>query len=185
MREVEKNNVLEFDHSTYSGMEVQMVVKRLSGFYIKKIMVTCLLINSMSWSIYWIDPAEVGSTIRFSFCTLSLCLFLSLSLSLFVTFSLPLFLSFSLSLSKYMFISCLLALCATFPHSHSTPPLPNTQTYIHTYAHMHTHDQVGDRIGVSTTLALTVIAFQFAVAEALPRVSYMTVMDWCDCTPTL
>ena len=181
MREVEKNNVLEFDHSTYSGMEVQMVVKRLSGFYIKKIMVTCLLINSMSWSIYWIDPAEVGSTIRFSFCTLSLCLFLSLSLSRFLSFSRSL--SLSVNICSYLVSWHCVRLSLILIPLHPYPT--HKHTYIHTYAHMHTHDQVGDRIGVSTTLALTVIAFQFAVAEALPRVSYMTVMDWCDCTPPL
>ena len=37
--------------------------------------------------------------------------------------------------------------------------------------------EVGDRIGISTTLALTVIAFNFCVNDALPRISYMTYMD--------
>ena len=39
VREVERLNLLEFDQTEYSGVEVQVVVKRLSGYYVKKIMV--------------------------------------------------------------------------------------------------------------------------------------------------
>ena len=44
-------NTLEFDDSQYSNLEVQVVVRRHSGYYVKKIMLTVLLIVGMSLSL--------------------------------------------------------------------------------------------------------------------------------------
>jgi hypothetical protein len=38
-------------------------------------------------------------------------------------------------------------------------------------------EMLGRRAGVSVTGILTVIAYQFVVSEAIPRVSYLTVLD--------
>jgi len=37
--------------------------------------------------------------------------------------------------------------------------------------------QVGPKIGMSTTSMLTLIAFQFATGNLLPKLSYFTIMD--------
>ena len=66
LREVERVNTLEFDDSQYSNLEVQVVVRRHSGYYVKKIMLTVLLIVGMSWSVLWIDPTEVADRIAIS-----------------------------------------------------------------------------------------------------------------------
>ena len=93
-REVHSINVLEFDQTKWANVEVQIVVCRKHGYYLKKILFTCGLINIMSWTVFFLDPADVG-----------------------------------------------------------------------------------DRIGISSTIALTVIAFNSIVNESLPRISYMTKMD--------
>ena len=38
-------------------------------------------------------------------------------------------------------------------------------------------DDVADRIAISSTLALTAVAFQFAVGDSLPKVPYLTRLD--------
>jgi hypothetical protein len=94
LRELERDSILEFDGSTYSTVEVHIVVKRLAGFYLKKIVTTICLIVGMSWSVFFMDPADIG-----------------------------------------------------------------------------------DRVGISATMSLTTIAFNFVVNESLPRVNYYTTMD--------
>ena len=42
---------------------------------------------------------------------------------------------------------------------------------------LHPTDDVADRIGISSTLALTAVAFQFAISDSLPKVPYLTRMD--------
>ena len=94
LREVEHDRMLEFDQSMYSTVEIQIVVQRLSGYYVKKIVVTILLIVAMSFSVFWMKP-----------------------------------------------------------------------------------DDVGDRVGISATMSLTTIAFNFEIQGSLPRVNYLTHMD--------
>ena len=42
------------------------MVRRHSGYYVKTIMLTVLLIVGMSWSVLWIDPTEVADRIAIS-----------------------------------------------------------------------------------------------------------------------
>ena len=39
-------------------------------------------------------------------------------------------------------------------------------------------DEVADRLSVTVTLMLAAVAFRFVVSEYLPRVSYLTYMDY-------
>lgn len=82
-----------FDRSD-SMFDFSISAKRLSGYYIWKVIVPLMLIVFMSWTVFWIDPAHFST-----------------------------------------------------------------------------------QIGMSATSMLTLIAFQFAMANILPRLSYYTVLD--------
>lgn len=82
-----------FDRS-HSMFDFSISAKRLSGYYIWKVIVPLMLIVFMSWTVFWIDPAQFST-----------------------------------------------------------------------------------QIGMSATSMLTLIAFQFAMANILPHLSYYTVLD--------
>ena len=65
LREVESSRAVGHFPS-YSHFEVHIVVLRLWGYYIKKIMSTVYLIVAMSWSVYFIEPSEVADRIAIS-----------------------------------------------------------------------------------------------------------------------
>eukprot|EP00961_Rhodomonas_salina_P163490 2201936-Rhodomonas_salina.1 len=46
-------------------------------------------------------------------------------------------------------------------------------------AHAFPVEALSDRLGLITTVFLTVVAFQFLVADSLPKIPYWTTFDWC------
>jgi hypothetical protein len=84
----------EIGNSSHSSFEFSIPAKRLSGYYAWKVIVPLMLIVFMSWTVFWINPS-----------------------------------------------------------------------------------QVGPQISMSATSMLTLIAFQFAMGNILPRLSYFTIMD--------
>jgi len=49
-----------------SGYTFSISAKRLSGYYIGKVIFPLILIVLMSWTVFWIDPAQFGSQIGMS-----------------------------------------------------------------------------------------------------------------------
>ena len=66
LRDVESINTIDFDGTQYSHVELQVVVRRKYGYYVKKITLIVLLVVSMSWSVFFIDAAEVADRIGIS-----------------------------------------------------------------------------------------------------------------------
>ena len=55
----------EFDFPVRT-MEIQYNLKRRSDFYIWKVVVPMLLVVLMSWSVFWIDPVNIGAQLTVS-----------------------------------------------------------------------------------------------------------------------
>jgi len=55
--------ILDSDHSAF---EFHIPAERRSGFFIWKVIVPLMLIVFMSWTVFWIDPSQVGPQISMS-----------------------------------------------------------------------------------------------------------------------
>jgi len=51
---------------TYSTFNYDVPAKRLSGYYVWKVLLPLCLIVAMSWVVFWIDPAQFGPQIGLS-----------------------------------------------------------------------------------------------------------------------
>ena len=47
-------------------MKIQYDLKRRSDFYIWKVVVPMLLVVLMSWSVFWIDPVNIGAQLIYN-----------------------------------------------------------------------------------------------------------------------
>ena len=88
------SQAVEYDQKTHSRYDFEVSARRYVSYYVWKVFLPLILIVAMSWSVFWINPA-----------------------------------------------------------------------------------QFGPQIGLSATSMLTLIAFQFAMANILPRLGYFTVLD--------
>lgn len=57
---------LEIYERNHSAFELTVWVERRSGFYLWKIIMPMVLIVAMSWSVFWIDPAQFGAQVSMS-----------------------------------------------------------------------------------------------------------------------
>jgi hypothetical protein len=46
-----------------AGIAMALEVERLKGFFVLKVIVPLVLIVAMSWAVFWIDPADMGTRI--------------------------------------------------------------------------------------------------------------------------
>jgi hypothetical protein len=60
----------------------QIVVRRKYRYYIWKIFVPLLLMVTLSWSVYWIDPKDLGSQVQISVTTILTVIAFAFSISL-------------------------------------------------------------------------------------------------------
>ncbi|MFT5729526.1 MAG: hypothetical protein ACI8PB_003697 [Desulforhopalus sp.] len=56
----------EIGNSSHSSFEFSIPAKRLSGYYTWKVIVPLMLIVFMSWTVFWINPSQVGPQISMS-----------------------------------------------------------------------------------------------------------------------
>jgi hypothetical protein len=56
----------EIDNRDHSAFEFLIPAKRRSGFFIWKVIVPLMLIVFMSWTVFWINPSQVGPQISMS-----------------------------------------------------------------------------------------------------------------------
>jgi hypothetical protein len=54
----------------YQGFVVEVGAKRLSNYYIFKIIIPILLILSISWSVFWIHPSQIESKVNITMVAL-------------------------------------------------------------------------------------------------------------------
>ena len=47
------------------------------------------------------------------------------------------------------------------------------------YSQENTWEWYGDRCQITLTLMLTSVAYKFFIADQIPKVAYLTVLDWC------
>jgi hypothetical protein len=59
----------EYLDQVRSGYDLTITTKRYLGFYIWKIFLPITMIVMMSWSVFWIDPAQFGTQIGLSATT--------------------------------------------------------------------------------------------------------------------
>jgi len=57
---------LEILNSNHSAYEFHIPVERRSGYFIWKVIVPLMLIVFMSWTVFWINPSQVGPQISMS-----------------------------------------------------------------------------------------------------------------------
>jgi hypothetical protein len=53
-----------------AGYEFQFTAKRRAGFYLLKVVLPILLIVAMSWTVFWIDPRQVGPNVSVATTTI-------------------------------------------------------------------------------------------------------------------
>ena len=58
----------------YSVYEFEITAKRISAFYVWKVILPLCLIVAMSWTVFWINPAQFGPQIGMSATSMLLVL---------------------------------------------------------------------------------------------------------------
>ena len=61
---------VEEDGFPYKGFRLFLEVKRLSSYYIYKVIIPILLILSISWSVFWIDRSQLESKVNITMVAL-------------------------------------------------------------------------------------------------------------------
>ena len=61
---------VEEDGFPYKGFRLFLEVKRLSSYYIYKVIIPILLILSISWSVFWIDRSQIESKVNITMVAL-------------------------------------------------------------------------------------------------------------------
>ena len=61
---------VEEDGFPYKGFRLFLEVKRLSAYYIYKVIIPILLILSISWSVFWIDRSQLESKVNITMVAL-------------------------------------------------------------------------------------------------------------------
>ena len=61
---------VEEDGFPYKGFRLFLEVKRLSSYYVYKIIIPILLILSISWSVFWIDRSQLESKVNITMVAL-------------------------------------------------------------------------------------------------------------------
>ena len=61
---------VEDDGFPYQGFRLFLEVKRLSSYYVFKVIIPILLILSISWSVFWIDRSQIESKVNITMVAL-------------------------------------------------------------------------------------------------------------------